>query len=323
MTASRSCGCPRRSTDGRGAEAPLRVGTPPRGSNPSTEPRRAVAMRRTKVVATLGPATDAPGLLERILRAGVDVVRLNAAHANVEQLAPRLAAVRAAAAVVGTDVAVLLDLPGPKVRVGDVAEGTVLADGNVLLPVRRRVRGRRWSRLRHPCRPVRRRDRWRPHPRRRRPYRARSHRCAAGRGDHARGDGRAADEQQGRQRARRDAVGRHDHAERSLHARMGDDHRCRLGRAVVRALGSRCRGAARAHDRACHPNRRQDREARGRRGDRGDHRCRRRRDGGARGPCGRDRPRAGAGAAAPHHARPCATPVARSSSRPRCSTRCV
>lgn len=86
-------------------------------------------MRRTKIVSTLGPATDADGVLDRIIAAGVDVVRLNAAHAGPGELAVRLAAVRTAAERAGKDIAVLLDLPGPKVRVGDVEEGAVLEPG--------------------------------------------------------------------------------------------------------------------------------------------------------------------------------------------------
>jgi pyruvate kinase len=86
-------------------------------------------MRRTKVVATLGPATDPPEVLESIIRAGVDVVRLNAAHAGPSELAVRLAAVRAASVRAERDVAVLLDLPGPKIRVGEMEDGTVLEPG--------------------------------------------------------------------------------------------------------------------------------------------------------------------------------------------------
>jgi len=86
-------------------------------------------MRRTKIIATVGPATDAPDVLEAVLAAGVDVVRLNAAHSGPDVLAKRLAEVRAAEERIGRHVGVLVDLPGPKIRVGDVAEGTVLAVG--------------------------------------------------------------------------------------------------------------------------------------------------------------------------------------------------
>lgn len=86
-------------------------------------------MRRAKIVATLGPATDEPGVLERLLGAGVDVVRLNAAHAGPGELATRLRASREAAEAAGREIGVLLDLPGPKLRIGKIAQGTVLEPG--------------------------------------------------------------------------------------------------------------------------------------------------------------------------------------------------
>jgi pyruvate kinase len=90
-----------------------------------------MAMRRTKIVATIGPACDSPGVLHDVLAAGADVARLNASHGTLEDLARRLAAVRAEAEGLGLIVGVLLDLPGPKIRVGDMAEGVVLAEGAV------------------------------------------------------------------------------------------------------------------------------------------------------------------------------------------------
>lgn len=86
-------------------------------------------MRRVKIIATVGPATDAAEILEAVLAAGVDVVRLNAAHSEPDVLATRLAAVRAAEQRVGKHVGVLVDLPGPKIRVGQVEPGTELAVG--------------------------------------------------------------------------------------------------------------------------------------------------------------------------------------------------
>ena len=83
-------------------------------------------MRRTKIVATLGPATDDPGVLDAVVRGGLNVARLNAAHSDLDELAARLANVRAAEQRCGVTVGVLLDLPGPKLRLGNVAEGTLL-----------------------------------------------------------------------------------------------------------------------------------------------------------------------------------------------------
>ncbi len=86
-------------------------------------------MRRTKIVATLGPATDDPAVLDGIIAGGVDVVRLNAAHAGPGELAVRLTQVREAAKRAGREIGVLLDLPGPKIRVGDVKDDSVLVSG--------------------------------------------------------------------------------------------------------------------------------------------------------------------------------------------------
>jgi pyruvate kinase len=82
-------------------------------------------MRRTKIVATIGPATSEPDALKALLHAGVDVVRLNAAHASPEVHAEHAATARAAAASLGRTVGVLVDLPGPKLRTGPVLNDEV------------------------------------------------------------------------------------------------------------------------------------------------------------------------------------------------------
>lgn len=73
--------------------------------------------RRTKIVATLGPATDSPDVLDAILRAGVDVARVNFSHGAPEEHIGRVARFREAAKRVGKFAAVMADLPGPKLRV--------------------------------------------------------------------------------------------------------------------------------------------------------------------------------------------------------------
>jgi pyruvate kinase len=75
-------------------------------------------MRRTKIVATIGPASRDPGTLARMVEAGVDVVRLNFSHATREIHAENAELVRAAASAAGRQVAILQDLPGPKLRIG-------------------------------------------------------------------------------------------------------------------------------------------------------------------------------------------------------------
>ncbi len=80
-------------------------------------------MRLTKIVVTVGPASERPEVLEQLIRAGADVFRLNSAHATVEELALHLADVRSASEKLGRPVAVLVDLAGPKMRVGPVEGG--------------------------------------------------------------------------------------------------------------------------------------------------------------------------------------------------------
>jgi pyruvate kinase len=87
-------------------------------------------LRRAKIVATLGPATDDPKVLGDVVRAGVDVVRINFSHGAVADHARRLDLVRDAAKRAGRYVGVLGDLQGPKIRVERFAAGKVqLADG--------------------------------------------------------------------------------------------------------------------------------------------------------------------------------------------------
>ena len=82
--------------------------------------------RATKIVATLGPASSDPQVLERLLRAGVDVVRLNFSHGTAQDHRDRAALVRETALRVGKPVALMADLQGPKIRVGKFAEGSVM-----------------------------------------------------------------------------------------------------------------------------------------------------------------------------------------------------
>ena len=87
--------------------------------------------RSTKIVATLGPASSDDAVLERLLAAGVDVVRFNFSHGSAEDHLKRARLVRAVAARIGRDVAIMADLQGPKIRVGRFEGGKVqLQAGN-------------------------------------------------------------------------------------------------------------------------------------------------------------------------------------------------
>lgn len=92
-------------------------------------------IRHTKIVATLGPASSSPQALERLLRAGVDVVRLNFSHGKAEDHIALADTVRQVAASLKRPVGILADLQGPKIRIGKFENGKILlkeGDGFIL-----------------------------------------------------------------------------------------------------------------------------------------------------------------------------------------------
>ena len=87
-------------------------------------------LRRTKIVVTLGPATDRPGELERVVKNGMDVARVNFSHGEPEQHLRRVQMVREIAEANGRHVGVMVDLQGPKIRIeGFKQRGVTLSDG--------------------------------------------------------------------------------------------------------------------------------------------------------------------------------------------------
>jgi pyruvate kinase len=106
-------------------------------------------MRRTKIVATIGPASREPATLRAMIEAGMDVARLNYSHGTLEEHAQTAQRVRNAAGEAGRPVAILQDLPGPKVRIGPLADDiveltpgehlTFVADGDELRGDARRM----------------------------------------------------------------------------------------------------------------------------------------------------------------------------------------
>ncbi|MHC4714503.1 MAG: pyruvate kinase, partial [Planctomycetota bacterium] len=92
-------------------------------------------MRRTKIVATLGPASGKPATIRALIEAGVDVFRLNRSHGSRQWHDKAFAAVRRQARLAGKAVAVMVDLRGPKLRIGRVADGqkTLSTGGYVAL----------------------------------------------------------------------------------------------------------------------------------------------------------------------------------------------
>ncbi len=80
-------------------------------------------MPNTKIVATLGPASDSPEIVRRLLEAGADVFRMNASHGTQDDLGRRIRIVRAVAEEMGIHAGILLDLQGPKIRLGTFENG--------------------------------------------------------------------------------------------------------------------------------------------------------------------------------------------------------
>jgi pyruvate kinase len=88
--------------------------------------------RHTKIVATLGPATDRPGVLDELVAAGLDCARLNCSHGTADDLRQRARDVRAAAERAGRPVALMFDLQGPKLRLSSKTEQRVVEVGDTV-----------------------------------------------------------------------------------------------------------------------------------------------------------------------------------------------
>ncbi len=85
--------------------------------------------RHTKIVATLGPSTDSPEQLEKLILSGVDVIRLNMAHATGEWVRERVGRIREVSGRIGRQVAVMMDVKGPEIRTGPIEASIDLAAG--------------------------------------------------------------------------------------------------------------------------------------------------------------------------------------------------
>jgi len=99
-------------------------------------------MIQTKIVCTIGPASDKPEILARLIEAGMNVARLNFSHGSHEEHAARISLIRQAAAQVGATVAILLDTKGPEIRTGELAGGKVtVREGQAVTLTVRQVAG--------------------------------------------------------------------------------------------------------------------------------------------------------------------------------------
>ena len=87
--------------------------------------------KKTKIVATLGPATSTKEVLGEMIRAGVDVFRINFSHADYSDVKERIGMIRELNAEMGVNTSILADLQGPKLRVGVMAEEVVVVPGEI------------------------------------------------------------------------------------------------------------------------------------------------------------------------------------------------
>lgn len=92
-----------------------------------------IIFKRTKILATVGPATDSPEMIEKLLSAGVNGIRMNFSHGDTEQRDRQLEWIRAAQKKNGKPVAILQDLQGPKIRLGMLNENTAVKAGDEII----------------------------------------------------------------------------------------------------------------------------------------------------------------------------------------------
>ena len=86
--------------------------------------------KRTKIIATIGPASSSPAIIAKLIRAGMDAARLNFSHGERADHIKRINLIRSEAAKAGKHIAIILDLQGPKLRVGEVKNDAALLKRN-------------------------------------------------------------------------------------------------------------------------------------------------------------------------------------------------
>ncbi|MBI5248287.1 MAG: pyruvate kinase, partial [Desulfomonile tiedjei] len=82
-------------------------------------------VNKTKIVCTIGPACESPEILEQMIRTGMNVARLNFSHGDFDHHKESIRKIRAASTAVGRRIAIMADLPGPKMRIGQLAREPV------------------------------------------------------------------------------------------------------------------------------------------------------------------------------------------------------
>ena len=89
-------------------------------------------VKKTKIVATLGPASSSKEVIEKMIHAGVNVFRINFSHADHDDVAERINIIRSLSEKHKTYTSILADLQGPKLRVGVIEEGAVVTPGDMV-----------------------------------------------------------------------------------------------------------------------------------------------------------------------------------------------
>ena len=89
-------------------------------------------IRKAKIIATIGPSSRSPELLETLILAGMNVARINFSHGTHEQHAESIATIRSVSEKLGISVGILQDLQGPKIRVGELPEPIQLSEGDIV-----------------------------------------------------------------------------------------------------------------------------------------------------------------------------------------------
>lgn len=98
-------------------------------------------MKPVKIVATTGPASDNYETVLALAKAGVDVFRINLSHATQEEIDGRFSWIRKAEKELGRPLAIMGDLAGPKIRIGEIVEGAVIEKGDIVTIVREQIEG--------------------------------------------------------------------------------------------------------------------------------------------------------------------------------------
>ena len=90
-------------------------------------------IKKTKIVATLGPSTEKKEILEKMILEGVDVFRINFSHSNYDKISNQINTIRLISKKLGANTSILGDLQGPKLRIGEVANNSVIKEGENLI----------------------------------------------------------------------------------------------------------------------------------------------------------------------------------------------